>query len=149
MFSYYGNLTDVNPVILLCGSERINKYSLLFYSILFYSILFYSILFYSILFYSILFYSTLARKLDVLLLKNYYCFLLFTISNFITDFLDFTDLQHEVEIADVVSETHPAVPVPTTATANPIPSTTSMLVPAVAQNLCFDTVVRADPMSRQ
>jgi len=134
MFSYYGNLTDVNPVILLCGSERINKYSILFYYIPFYSILVY---------------STLARKLDVLLLKNYFCFLLFTISIFIKDYLDFTDLQHEVEIADVVSETHPAVPVPTTATANPIPSTTSMLVPAVAQNLCFDTVVRADPMSRQ
>jgi hypothetical protein len=77
--------------------------------------------------------------------------LFFTIYNlyFQMDFLDFTDLQHQVEIADVVSETHPAVPVPTTATANPIPSTTSMLVPAVAQNLCFDTVVRADPMSRQ
>jgi hypothetical protein len=124
MFSYYGNLTDVNPVILLCWSERINKYSILFY-------------------------STLARKLDVLLLKNYFCFLLFTISIFIKDYLDFTDLQHEVEIAGVVSETHPAVPVPTTATANPIPSTTSMLMPAVAQNLCFGTVVRADPMSRQ
>jgi hypothetical protein len=26
------NLTDVNPVILLCWSERINKYSILFYS---------------------------------------------------------------------------------------------------------------------
>jgi hypothetical protein len=84
-----------------------------------------------------------------MLLKNYFCFLLFTISIFRLGFLDFTDLQHEVEIADVVSETHPAVPVPTTATASPIPSTTFMLVPAVAPNLCFDTVVRADPMSRQ
>ncbi len=52
------------------------------------------------------------------------------------DFLDYTDLQNEVEITDSASESRAAVPVSSSATATPAPSKDSVLAP-VTQNLCL------------
>jgi hypothetical protein len=64
------------------------------------------------------------------------------------DFLDYTDLQNEVEITDSASKSRAAVPVSLSATATPAPLKDSMLALAITQNLCFVAAVRADPTSQ-